>query len=211
MSKRFLLGIAGGSGSGKTTIVDRLMQSPFRSKIALLRHDAYYFNGDQMPADLRSAGNWDHPATLDNECFIEHMDQLLSGEAVEQPVYDFATHSRTERVEVIEPRPVILLEGILLLALPEIRRRLDLAVFIDTPPEERIVRRMMRDIAERNRTIPSVAEQFRSTVRPMHDHFVEPSRVHANIVVPWDWGVDNTAAIEVILARIEVSIAQYTR
>lgn len=203
MLKPFIIGISGGSGSGKTTIVNRILKSPLASQLSVLRHDAYYLTGERMPVDLRSAGNWDHPNALDNELFVAHLDKLLAGHPVNQPVYDFATHSRTNQAEVVEPRPVILVEGILLLAIPEIRQRLALSVFVEAKHEERLARRVVRDIAERGRTLESVVEQFRKTVRPMHDLFVEPSRSLANVIVPWEWGTENEPAIDLILSRIE--------
>jgi uridine kinase len=204
--RSFVLGIAGGSGSGKSTLVEHLRTSVYRESITVLAHDAYYLDGPNMPPRVREQRNWDHPDALDNALFVAHLDTLLAGGSVEQPVYDFATHSRTERTVHIEARPVLLVEGILLLAIPEIRQRLDLRVFVDTPAEERLLRRMQRDIADRGRNLASVAEQFRSTVRPMHDLFVEPSRVHAHLIVPWDWQGDPGPAIAVLLARIGVAV-----
>ena len=207
MAKSFVIGIAGGSGSGKSAIVDQLMRSDHGSRISLLPHDAYYLDGDRMPKEIREADNWDHPDALDNRLFLEHIDRLLSGQDIARPVYDFSTHSRTSGIQSVLPQPVLLLEGILLLAIPEIRRRIDLCIFVDTPPDERIVRRMLRDIAERGRTVESVARQFRSTVRPMHDQFVEPSRAHAHVVIPWDWQASDKPALDVLLARIGVAIS----
>ena len=180
------------------------MKSELALHICLLSHDAYYLNGDQMPAEVRQAQNWDHPDSLDNGLFLEHITQLLSCQAVNQPVYDFSLHlhSRSSTLVNVEPRPILLLEGVLIFAIPEIRDRIDLRLFVDTPSEERIVRRMLRDIAERGRTVDSVAVQFRSTVRPMHDQFVEPSRSHAHVVIPWDWNGNHQPAVDMLLARI---------
>lgn len=202
----FVLGIAGGSGSGKSTLVANLQAGPYREHLNVLPHDAYYLNGEAMPEHLRGSGNWDHPDALDNALYADHIDALLAGQTVAQPVYDFTTHSRGDQVVRVEPRPVLVVEGILLLAIPEIRRRIDLRVYIDTPPEERVVRRILRDITERCRTVESVAKQFRETVRPMHDRFVEPSRCRAHLIVPWDWDSDHRPALEVLHARIAQAV-----
>jgi uridine kinase len=151
-----------------------------------------------MPPEVRHRHNWDHPDSLDNELFLGHLDALRRGVAVEQPDYDFATHSRTGRTTRIEPRPVILTEGVLLFVLPEIRERLDLRVFVHTPAEERFIRRLERDTNERGRSISTVIEQFRDTVQPMHERFVEPSRVHAHLVIPWGHGPMNDPAVAVL-------------
>ena len=200
----FLLGIAGGSGSGKSTIVEQLLASPLAEHISLLSHDAYYKNADHMPSELRDSQNWDHPDALDNELFLQHVQDLLSGQPIARPVYDFATHSRTEQTVTVTPKPILLLEGILLFAINSIREHIALRVYIDTPADVRVVRRMVRDISERERSVQSVADQYQTTVRPMHNRFVEPSRVHAHLVVPWlDY---NEAAIETIVARLAYEI-----
>ncbi len=200
MSTPLVIGIAGGSGSGKTTIVDRLLQCAFGSQIALLCQDAYYLNADKMPEEIRQNQNWDHPDSLDNHLFLQHIDDLLGGKEVHQPIYDFATHSRTEQTVAISPRPILLLEGILLLAIPEIRARIHLGVFVDTPPDLRFVRRLIRDINERGRTIESVSNQYQKTVRPMHEQFVQPSQAFAHIIIPWV--SHNKPAVETLVARI---------
>lgn len=205
-ARPFVLGIAGGSGSGKTTIIAQLRASPYHDHLNVLPQDAYYLNGPDMPPSVRGTGNWDHPDALENTLYVEHIDALIAGAAIDQPVYDFATHSRTEQVIRVEPRPILVLDGILLLAIPEIRHRIDLRVFVDTPGEERVVRRILRDITERGRTVESVTQQFRESVRPMHDRFVEPSRNHAHLIILWDWDTDHRPAIEVLLARIAVAV-----
>jgi uridine kinase len=202
-ARPFVLGIAGGSGSGKTTLVGHLRAGPARDRIAVLPHDAYYLDGDAMPPSVRGTGNWDHPDALENALYVAHLDALVAGQAIDQPVYDFTRHARSERVVRVEPRPVLIVEGILLLAIPEVRRRIDLRVYVDTPAEERVMRRMLRDLSERGRTVESVAKQIRETVRPMHDQYVEPSRAFAHLVVPWDWDSDHRPAVEALVARIE--------
>jgi uridine kinase len=200
MSRCFVIGIAGGSGSGKSTVVNRILTSRYGSEVVVLPHDAYYHNSTTMPLEVH--GNWDHPDALDNKLFVEHLDTLRQGEAIHQPVYDFATHSRSDRSVRIGPGRVIVAEGILLFAIPEIVQCLDLRVFVDTPAEERLIRRLKRDVDERGRSPGSVIEQFRSSVRPMHDEFVRPSRVHAHLIIPWDFGPENTPAVDVLIARI---------
>ncbi len=200
MADTFVIGIAGGSGSGKTTLVEQILSSAHRDRISFLPHDHYYHNRERMPESVRALNNWDHPDTLDNDLFVQHVDRLLAGQRVERPIYDYASHSRSSQTIAVEPRPVLLLEGILLLAVPAIRERLHLRVFVDTPADLRVVRRMLRDIRERGRTIESVAEQYHTTVRPMHEQFVEPSRAHAHLIVPWIF--HNDEAIRVLLARI---------
>jgi uridine kinase len=199
----FVIGIAGGTGSGKTTIVSRLARSGLAGQISLLPHDAYYHSGDRMPTHLKHDDNWDHPDALDTQHFVEQVDQLLAGRAVERPVYDFATHSRAPQTVRVEPRPVLLLEGLLLLAVPEVRQRLNLGVYIDTPADLRVTRRVRRDVAERGRTVESVVHQYEHTVRPMHERFVEPSRQYAHLVVPWVF--HNEPAIDALLARLRVA------
>lgn len=200
----FTLGIAGGSGSGKTTILDRILRGPVGAAVVLLPHDAYYLSRVDMPADVRDSENWDHPDALDNELFVRHLDELKAGRAIDRPVYNFATHSRAIETIRLEPRPVLLVDGILLFAIPTIRDRLDLRVFVDTPADLRIVRRLVRDINERGRTVESVTDQYVQTVRPMHDQFVEPSRRAANVIIPWEF--HNASAVKMVESTIREHI-----
>jgi uridine kinase len=196
----FVLGIAGGSGSGKSTVVGRLLRQDGGESVAYLPHDAYYLTRADMPASVRDEDNWDHPDALDNALFVEHIDALRAGRAVERPVYDFAHDRRSAGTMRVEPRPVLLVEGILLLAIPEVRDRLDLKVFIDTPSDLRVLRRMVRDVNERERTADAVMAQYLATVRPMHDRFVEPSKRFADVVVPWE--LHNEPAVALLAARV---------
>jgi uridine kinase len=196
----FVIGIAGGSGSGKTTILDRILRGPVGSSIALLAHDAYYLSKSNMPADVRNNENWDHPDALDNDLFVKHLDELKMGRDIDRPVYNFATHSRSQETIRLESRPVILVDGILLFSIPAIANRLDLKLFVDTPSDLRIVRRLARDISERGRTVESVTDQYQKTVRPMHDQFVEPSKRWADVVIPWEFA--NDQAIRMIESTI---------
>ncbi len=198
----YTIGIAGGSGSGKSTLVERLLDAA-PGRVAHLPHDAYYRNRDEMPPAVAQARNWDHPDALDTDLYLHHIDLLKSGRPVACPVYDFAAHARRADARRIEPRPVLLLEGILLFHVPGLRERIDLKVYVETPADLRILRRMLRDVSERGRTAQSVGEQYESTVRPMHALFVEPSKAFADIVVPWE--LHNHRAAELIGQAIERS------
>ena len=174
------MGLAGGSGAGKTSLVDGLT-SRLRGDVSVLWFDEYYHDLVHLPPKQRAVVNFDHPDSLDEMLLIEHLDGLLAGRSVDVPVYDFATHTRTGRTRRVEPRPVVVIDGILVLAVPDLRRRLDLAVFVDAPAEVRLARRMDRDVRERGRTTASVRAQFEATVAPMHEAFVDPSAEHADL------------------------------
>ena len=175
-----VLGLAGGSGAGKTTLVDGLT-SRLRGDVSVLWFDEYYHDLVHLSPEQRAAVNFDHPDSLDEVLLIEHLDGLLAGRPVDVPVYDFATHTRTGLTRRVEPRPVVVVDGILVLAVPALRSRLDLAVFVDAPAEVRLARRMYRDVRERGRTTASVRAQFEATVAPMHEAFVDPSAEHADL------------------------------
>jgi uridine kinase len=192
----FVLGIAGGSGSGKTTILDRILRGPVGGAVSLLPHDAYYLSRNEMPEHVRTTMNWDHPDALDNRLFVNHLDRLRTGIAVDRPVYNFAMHARSPETVTIDARSVLLVDGILLFAIPEIRDRLDLRLYVDTPADLRIVRRLVRDITERGRSVESVTDQYVSTVRPMHDQFVEPSKKAAHVIIPWE--LHNDSAVRMV-------------
>ena len=198
-----IIGIAGGSGSGKSTLVERLLNSDCGSQITFLPHDAYYHHAQQMPEELRRTQNWDHPDALDNQLFVEHIERLLNGHGVRRPTYDFVTHSRCTETVTLEPRSLLLVEGILLFAIPEIRDRIQLRVYVDTPADLRMVRRLLRDTTERGRSLSSVVDQYQSTVKPMHDRFVETSKAHAHLIIPWE--LHNTVAADVLLASMRAS------
>lgn len=191
-----LVGICGGSGSGKTTIA-RLVAAELQA--SMLAFDTYYCDQSQLSQDDRANLNYDHPGSLDVELFTSHLDGLIQGSAIEAPVYDFTTHSRTETTHRVEAGDVVIIEGILLLAFPEITRRLSLQVFRDCPENVRFARRLRRDMVERGRTELSVYRQFEATVKPMHDEFVEPCRATADIITEFDEEL-HTAADRVISA-----------
>ena len=196
-----VIGIAGGSGSGKTTVQRRIMERFGTRRIALLDHDAYYRPLDHLSPDQRARFNFDHPDALETDLMVGHLDQLLAGEPVEKPTYSFDTHSRLPETEPVEPRAVVLVEGILVLAEPALRVRMDVKLFVDAAPDVRLMRRMERDIHERGRSVESVLDQYRRTVRPMHLEFVEPSKRHADVIIPR--GGQNQVAIDMVLARVQ--------
>ena len=201
--KPYVIGFAGGSGSGKSTIIQTLLSQRFGQQMSLLKHDAYYLNRADMPGTLAIEENWDHPDALDNELFISHLKELIAGNDIQSPVYDFANHRRSEALESVQARKLVLLDGILILAIPEVLEFVDLKVFVDTRSDECLARRILRDVRERGRDLEGVIEQYRRTVRPMHERFVSPSRARANLIIPWDSQESNDSAVEVLLNHIE--------
>jgi len=199
-----VIGIAGGSGSGKTTVAQVILQRVGPERISFLQHDAYYKDLSGLPPVQRAEVNFDHPNSLESELLIRHIEQLKRGRAVEVPIYDFAAHSRTERTFTVQPRGVILVEGILLFAEPALRELFDVKLFVDTDSDIRFIRRLQRDIAERGRTTDTVIHQYLTTVRPMHLEFVEPSKRYADVIIPE--GGFNTAALDMVVARIETML-----
>jgi uridine kinase len=196
-----VIAIAGGSGSGKTTVAQVILQRVGPDRISFLQHDAYYKDLSGLPPVQRAEVNFDHPNSLESELLIQHIKQLKNGQPVEVPIYDFSTHSRTERTYSVQARGVILVEGILLFAEPALRDLFDVKLFVDTDSDIRFIRRLQRDIAERGRTTDSVIHQYMTTVRPMHLEFVEPSKRYADMIIPE--GGFNAAALDMVVARIE--------
>ncbi len=196
-----VIGIAGGTGSGKTTIADYILETVGPEKIAFLPHDAYYRDQTDLVYEERSQVNFDHPASLETELLIEHITNLRNQQTIHFPDYDFKTHSRTNKTIQINPQPIILIEGILILAEPELRNLFDLKIYVDTDADIRFIRRLKRDIEERGRTTESVINQYLETVRPMHLEFVEPSKRYASVIIPE--GGYNFVALDLIVARIE--------
>src|SRR4030065_216742 len=196
-----VIGIAGGTGSGKSTVAKVILDRVGANHIALLPHDAYYKDLANLELAQRVLINFDHPDSLDTGLLIQHIKQLKRHEAIELPVYDFVTHTRTSSTAHIQPQPVILVEGILILAEKGLRELFDVKIYVDTDPDIRFIRRLERDIAERGRTSTSVINQYMSTVRPMHLEFVEPSKRYADVIIP-EGGL-NTVAMDMVVARIE--------
>src|SRR5574340_203086 len=196
-----VIGIAGGSGSGKTTVAQEILNRVGASHIAFLQHDSYYKDLSGLPPTQRAEVNFDHPNSLETELLIEHILALRAGQPVNVPIYDFATHSRTTRMFIVAPRGVILVEGILIFVDAALRDLFDVKIFVDTDADIRFIRRLERDITERGRTTESVIRQYQLTVRPMHLEFVEPSKRYADVIIPE--GGFNTAALDMVAARIQ--------
>lgn len=200
MSQPIILGVAGGSGSGKTTIVREIVQALGPDVISVIHHDSYYCDRSSVPAEERKSLNYDHPDALETRLLVRHLEELRAGRAVEVPVYDFSTHTRTERVEHVHPRPIVIVEGILILAERALRELMDIRVFVRTDADLRVIRRIERDVAQRERSLESVVEQYVKTVRPMHLEFVEPSERWAHVIIPE--GGHNRVGVEMLIARI---------
>lgn len=194
-----VIGIAGGTGSGKTTLMQRLVER-FGSDVTVLSHDNYYRRRDDMPFEERCKVNYDEPAALETDLMARHLDALRHGQTIDCPVYDFAMHNRSGETVRIEPKRVIIVEGILIFENKQLRDLMDIKIFVDTDADVRLCRRIRRDVRERGRTLESVIEQYQTTVKPMHEKYVEPSKRYAHIVVPE--GGKNTVALEMIEGRI---------
>lgn len=204
-----VIGVAGGTGSGKTTVANVVLDRLGAHRIAYLPHDAYYKDLKNLHHIQRDIINFDHPDSLDNELMIEHVRLLKGGLPALLPVYDFTTHSRTEKTIRVDPQPIILVEGILIFALPELRELFDVKLFVDTDADVRFIRRLQRDLAERGRTTESVIRQYLTTVRPMHLEFVEPSKRYADVIIP-EGGL-NEVAMEMVVARLEALLGKGSR
>lgn len=196
-----VIGIAGGSGSGKTTVAQGILQRVGADRISFLQHDSYYKDLGGLPPTQHSEINFDHPNSLESELLIEHIASLRDGKSIEVPIYDFSTDSRTSRTFTIQPRNVIIVEGILIFTEAALRNMFDVKIFVDTDSDLRFIRRLERDITERGRSTESVIKQYLSTVRPMHLEFVEPSKRYADIIIPE--GGFNSAALDMVVARIQ--------
>jgi len=203
--QRVIIGVAGGTGSGKTTVANQILERVGTEHISYIPHDAYYRELNHLPKAERAKVNFDHPDSLETSLLVKDLEQLRRGEPVEIPVYDFTTHSRTDQTKRIEPAPIILVEGILIFVEPELREQFDVKLFIDTDADIRFIRRLRRDIQERGRSSESVIRQYLRTVRPMHLEFVEPSKRHADVIIPE--GGFNEVAIEMVAARIRGLLA----
>ena len=195
-----VVGIAGGTGSGKTTLMDNLI-GKFQDIVTILSHDNYYRRHDELTYEQRCQLNYDEPASLETELMARHLDKLRHGEAIDCPVYDFTIHNRSDETIRLEPKPVIIVEGILIFENEALRDLMDIRIFVDTDADVRLCRRIIRDVNERGRTLESVLHQYQQTVKPMHEKYVEPSKKYAHIVVPE--GGKNLVALDMITGRIQ--------
>ncbi len=204
MGDAVMIGVAGGTGSGKTTVAEAIVARIGASRIASLQHDSYYRDLAGWSREALLHHNFDHPDALESELLAQHMRELKAGRAIEVPVYDFTVHARTGRTRRTEPRSVVLVEGILIFAEPALRELFDIKIFVDTDPDLRFIRRLRRDLTERGRTVESVITQYMETVRPMHLEFVEPSKRWADLIIPE--GGFNAVALDVVCARVEALV-----
>ena len=200
-----IIGISGGTGSGKTTVANRILESVSADEVLFIQQDLYYRNLKDMPLDYRNQANFDHPDALDNDLLVNHLKKLRAGGPVELPIYDFRTHTRLPDTTRINPKPIVIVEGILIFAEPRLLEQMDIKVFVDTPDDIRFIRRLRRDLAERGRTLDSVIEQYLATVRPMHMQFVEPSKRHADVIIPE--GGHNIVSIDLLSGKIRAQLA----
>ncbi|MCP5094747.1 MAG: uridine kinase [Chloroflexi bacterium] len=196
-----VLGVAGGTASGKTTVAKTILEAVGAKQIAYLNHDAYYRDMSHLSLEERAKLNFDHPDSLETRLMIKHIKQLLKGNVVEVPVYDFTEHRRTEETVRVEPAPIILVDGILIFTKRKLRELMDVKVYVDTDADIRFIRRMQRDIEERGRTRESVVDQYMETVRPMHNKFVEPSKTHADVIIPH--GGRNRVAMDMVISSFK--------
>ncbi|MGA0034859.1 MAG: uridine kinase [Ilumatobacteraceae bacterium] len=198
--KPFIIGVAGGTSSGKTTIAERLVEAMGADDLALVKLDSYYISRTEQPMEERVAANYDHPSAFDWDLMNEHLGELVQWRPAPVPTYDYTIHDRTDIVDMVQPARIIVVEGILVLWNSELRDRFDLKIFVDTPADLRFIRRLERDVVERGRTQESIIAQYLATVRPSHEDFIEPSRAHADVVIP-EGGL-NRPALDMLLARV---------
>lgn len=198
--KPFIIGVAGGTSSGKTTIAERLVEAMGADDLALVKLDSYYISRTEQPMEERVAANYDHPSAFDWDLMNEHLGELVQWRPAPVPTYDYTIHDRTDIVDTVQPARIIVVEGILVLWNSELRDRFDLKIFVDTPADLRFIRRLERDVVERGRTQESIIAQYLATVRPSHEDFIEPSRAHADVVIP-EGGL-NRPALDMLLARV---------
>jgi uridine kinase len=202
----FVIGVSGGTGSGKTTVSRTIQAAVGMERIAYLQHDSYYNDHSHLSPEERARCNYDHPDSLDTALLVRHLHDLLNWHPVEVPIYDFALHARTSLTEHVRPAPVILVEGILIFSEKQLRELMDMRIYVDTDADIRFIRRLHRDVEERGRTLDSIINQYMNTVRPMHLEFVEPSKRYADVIVPE--GGNNRVAMEMIVSRILAILAQ---
>ena len=200
-----IIGICGGTGSGKKTVANRILEAVSANEVVFIQQDSYYRNIKDLPLDYRQVANFDHPDALDNDLLVNHVRRLKAGEPIELPIYDFKTHTRMVETRLVEPKPIVIVEGILIFSESRLLEQMDIKVFVDTPDDIRFIRRLRRDIAERGRTVESVIEQYLATVRPMHMQFVEPSKRYADVIIPE--GGHNLVSIDLLSGKIRERLA----
>ncbi|HLF28873.1 MAG TPA: uridine kinase [Anaerolineae bacterium] len=203
---RIVIGVAGGTGSGKTTVAQEIIKRVGPERLTYIQHDSYYRDWKDLPFADRETRNFDHPDSLETDRLIEHLQQLRQGQPIEMPIYDFRAHARTGALRRVEPKPVILIEGILIFVDKALRELIDVKIFVDTDPDLRFIRRLKRDLDERGRSLESVIQQYLGTVRPMHLEFVEPSKRYADLIIPE--GGFNTVALDMVVARVLANVAK---
>lgn len=201
-TRPIIIGVAGGTGSGKTTVAFAILEKVGWNRIALIQHDSYYYDASNLPFEERARLNFDHPDALETPLLVEHLKILRSGRPVQIPTYDFRTHTRPAETRLVNPEPVILVEGILIFAEPALRELFDVKIFVDADADIRFMRRLERDLKDRGRSLDSVIDQYMTTVRPMHLEFVEPSKRYAHVIIPE--GGHNTVALDMVAARVQM-------
>ncbi|MBK7391801.1 MAG: uridine kinase [Chloracidobacterium sp.] len=201
-----IIGICGGTGSGKTTIARAIVEAVGEKKVVLVEQDSYYRNLSDMPLDERHQANFDHPDSLDSDMLVNHILRLKQGLSAEMPLYDFKTHTRSDQIEIIEPKPVVIVEGILIFAEPRVLDLLDVRIYVDTPDDIRLMRRLKRDFTERGRSFERTLDQYGRTIRPMHFEFVEPSKRHADIIIPE--GGQTGVSVEILCGLVREKLSQ---
>ena len=207
VNRPVLIGVAGGSGSGKTTVVRRIIEAlGGAGDVAIIHHDAYYRDGSSLTPEERALINYDHPDSLETDLLVRQLRELMDGDPVDVPVYDFTSHVRTTHVHRVEPRPVIILDGILILWDKRLRELMDVKIFVDADPDVRLARRLRRDTTERGRSAESVLDQYMETVRPMHLEFVEPSKRYADVIIPR--GGHNRVGVQMVVASVRGLVAR---
>ena len=205
MQDIMVIGIAGGTGSGKTTITRRLIQA-FGEEVSVVHHDNYYKAHHEMPYEERAKLNYDHPNAFDTDLMLRHIRQLKQGKSIQCPVYDYSIHDRTDKTVLIRPTRVIIVEGILIYESLELCREMDIKIYVDTDADVRILRRIVRDVRDRGRSLDSVIDQYLSTVKPMHEQFVEPSKRRADVIIPQ--GGHNQVALEMVIERVRAHLSK---
>ena len=203
-----IIGICGGTGSGKTTIARSIVDAVGARNVVLIEQDSYYRNLADLPLDERHQANFDHPDAIDSDMLVNHLKRLKQGQPIDMPIYDMVTHTRSDQVELIEPKPAVIVEGILIFAEPRVLDLLDCRIFVDTPDDVRLMRRLRRDVTERGRSFERTLEQYERTIRPMHFEFVEPSKRHADIIIPEGSNTGTTVEMLCSLVREKLSEEQ---